>query len=74
MKRKWLREKFRENLRRIRNEEGISAETLSRKAGFHRTYAGKLERGEMSPSLDTIDKLAEALDVKPLDLLKDPER
>ena len=71
MERKWLREKFRENLKRIRNEKGISAEKLSKEAGFHRTYAGKLERGEMSPSLDTVDKLADALRVDPLMLLKE---
>ena len=40
---------------------GISQEELAYRAGLHRTYVSDLERGARNPSLDTIEKLALAL-------------
>jgi len=45
---------------------------LAFRAGVMRSYVGGLERGEKSPMLRTLDKLAEALGVSPLDLLREP--
>ena len=39
----------------------ISQEELAYRAGLHRTYVSDLERGARNPSLDTIEKLAQAL-------------
>jgi CheY-like chemotaxis protein len=39
----------------------ISQEELAYRAGLHRTYVSDLERGARNPSMDTIEKLARAL-------------
>ena len=40
---------------------GISQEELAHRAGLHRTYVSDLERGVRNPSVDSIEKLARAL-------------
>lgn len=50
-----------EHLRTLREKEGISQENLSLKAGYYRTYVGKIEQGLYSPSLHTIWRLANSL-------------
>jgi CheY-like chemotaxis protein len=42
---------------------GISQEELASRAGLHRTYVSELERGERNPSIASIEKLAQALEV-----------
>lgn len=56
-----LIENFRVNLRRIREEHGLSQEELSYECDLDRTYIGKIERGERTPSLETIDLICEVL-------------
>jgi transcriptional regulator with XRE-family HTH domain len=57
-------------LRRIRQERGLSQESLGFESGYHRTYISLLERGQKSPSLQTIFKLSKALRVDPAELIK----
>ncbi|UHA72800.1 helix-turn-helix domain-containing protein [Paenibacillus sp. 481] len=52
-----------ENLRALRQQRGLSQESLALKAGINTSYMGQLERGEKSPTVDTLDKLSTALDV-----------
>lgn len=49
------------HLKRIRLKKKTSQENLSLKAGYYRTYVGKIEQGEYSPSLHTIWRLSDAL-------------
>jgi transcriptional regulator with XRE-family HTH domain len=56
-------------LRAVRIAAGLSQDELAFRAGMTRNYVGALERGEQSPTLRTLDKLAEALGVSPLTLL-----
>jgi len=49
------------HLRKIRESKGISQENLSIEAGYYRTYVGKIEMGQYSPSLHTIWRLAHSL-------------
>lgn len=58
------------NLRKLRQEIGISQEELAEKCGLHRTYIGSIERSERNITLQTLEKLAINLGVSPLDLLK----
>lgn len=59
------------NLRKIREERNLSQEKFADTLGYHRTYAGALERGERNVSLKSLERLAETLQVDPLDLLRD---
>ena len=51
-------------LKRLREEQGISQEQLGFRAELHRTYVSQLERGLKSPSLRTLDRLAEVLGIR----------
>ncbi len=42
---------------------GISQEELAHRAGLHRTYVSDLERGARNPSIESVEKLAGALQV-----------
>jgi transcriptional regulator with XRE-family HTH domain len=48
-------------IRRKRTILGISQGELADRAGLHRTYVSDLERGARNPSIDSIEKLARAL-------------
>lgn len=61
--------RFGENLRRARKRTGLSQEETAVRATLHRTEIGLLERGERLPRIDTLVKLAGALDADPADLL-----
>jgi transcriptional regulator with XRE-family HTH domain len=52
-----------EYLRRAREKRGVTQEDLSMDAGYYRTYVNKIERGKYSPSLHTIWRLADSLDM-----------
>ena len=52
-------------LRRIRLEGGLSQEELAGRAGLNRNYVGMVEREENSPTIETLEKLAAALQVHP---------
>jgi transcriptional regulator with XRE-family HTH domain len=54
---------FGKTLRRLRTERNWSQEQLAEAAGITLNYVGNLERGEQSPSLGVLAKLARALDV-----------
>jgi transcriptional regulator with XRE-family HTH domain len=57
-----------ENLARARKRAGLSQEELGVRASLHRTEISLLERGTRLPRIDTIIKLAGALEI-PLDEL-----
>ena len=52
------------NLRRLREERGLTQEALGFSAAVHRTGIGLMERGFTVPRIDTMLKLAAALGVK----------
>ena len=54
---------FGRNMQRARKRTGLSQEALSFRATLHRTEIGLLERGERVPRIDTLIKVAVALDV-----------
>ncbi|MCJ2113461.1 helix-turn-helix domain-containing protein [Methylobacterium sp. E-025] len=51
------------NLRRVRVAQGLSQERLAADAGVDRAYLGGLERQAENPTVDLLDKVAEALAV-----------
>lgn len=50
-------------VREVRARRGLSQMGLGRAAGSHHNYVGAIERGEINPTLGTIDKLAVGLDM-----------
>jgi transcriptional regulator with XRE-family HTH domain len=56
-------ERFGENLLRIRQARKLSQENLADRAGIHRTQISLLESGRRQPLLETVVRLAGALDV-----------
>jgi XRE family transcriptional regulator, regulator of sulfur utilization len=56
---------FGDNLSRLRERTGITQEDLAFRASLHRTEIGLLERGGRIPKIDTLAKLAGALEVEP---------
>jgi transcriptional regulator with XRE-family HTH domain len=57
------------NIKQYRKLTGLSQEELGEKAGLHRTYIGSVERGERNITLDSLEKIAKALNVAPVQLV-----
>lgn len=46
---------------------------FSEHCGFHRTYIGRVERGEVNSSIKSLVKIANALGVSLVDLISSPK-
>jgi transcriptional regulator with XRE-family HTH domain len=64
-----IAQRFGTNLIRARLAADLSQEELSFRASLHRTEIGLLERGARIPRIDTLAKLAGALEMPPAELL-----
>ena len=58
------------NLKRLRRERGLSQEELADLANLNRNYVGMVERQENAPTVDTLEALAQALQVDAAELLQ----
>ncbi|MFC0633857.1 helix-turn-helix domain-containing protein [Brevundimonas balnearis] len=65
-----LAETFGENVRRVRLQHGLTQEALAVDVGLAVTYVGQIERGLRNPTLDVVERFAEALKTEPLILLQ----
>jgi transcriptional regulator with XRE-family HTH domain len=61
------------NLRRLRVKRALSQEALAVDAGVDRSYVGRIERGVENPTVETLDRLAKALEVPAAELLSVPK-
>ena len=59
------------NLKRFRQELGLSQEEFAFKAGLHRTYISGIERGVRNPTILVLETIAAALGVPSAKLLED---
>lgn len=62
-----------ESIYKFRRNKGLSQEVLSGLADIGRTHLSAIERGERKPTLETLYRLACALDVKMSDIIIDIE-
>lgn len=58
-----------ENIKRIRQEKGMSQDLLSEKAEISPGFLSEIENHKKTGTFDTFAKIAEALDVEPYELL-----
>lgn len=63
-----LRVAFGRTIREIRLELGLSQEKLAQKVKVSRNFLGSVERGESSLSLEVVERLARAVDIRLSDL------
>ena len=61
---------FGREIKKARESLQKSQQTLAFDAEVHRTYISLIERGQKSPTLAVIGKLAKALNVRPSELLR----
>lgn len=59
------------NLKRLRNERGLSLERLSQAAGVSRAMLGQIEQGKSAPTINVVWKIVRALDVPFSTLISD---
>jgi len=65
-----LAQLFGSNVRRVREERGLTLETLADMVGLAYSYLGQIERGQRNPTLDVVERIARALGADPADLLR----
>lgn len=61
--------RFGKRLYEVRQRMGYSQEQLAFILEMGRTYVGALERGEKSPTLETLEKIARKLNVQVSDMV-----
>lgn len=57
-------------LAQVRKEQGLSQERLAELSGVHRVTIARIETGEISPNVRTLEKLSGALDVPVSELIE----
>ena len=60
---------FGSNLKKYRNNIGLSQEKFAERCGLHRTYISAIECYKRSISLENIQKIADALEIESYKLL-----
>lgn len=65
-----LREIVAKNLRRLRQAKSLSQEELADRADINRNYVGMLEREQHAATIDMLEKLANVLDVDPIEFFR----
>ncbi len=59
-----VRKRVGNNVRRLREKQGVSQEDLAARAALHRTYISGVERGVRNPTIVVLEKVANALGVE----------
>ena len=65
-----LRERFARNVMNYRKNLGLSQENLAKAAGVSRAHMGRIENTRHAVNIDTLERLAVALDVDAAALLQ----
>jgi predicted transcriptional regulator len=65
-----LQKKFGKQLKKVRTELGISSAELSRRSFIEKPHITRLEKGDTNPTLSTIQKIIDALEISMEDFFK----
>ena len=55
---------FGQRVKKLRQQAGMSQETVADKCGLDRTYVSGIERGIRNPTLEVIEVIARGLDIE----------
>lgn len=69
MRRYIISKKVGKKIRTFRSHRGLTQEDVAEKLGMHVSTLGRIERGESNPPLQTLNKIAQVLKVKPREIL-----
>jgi Predicted transcription factor, homolog of eukaryotic MBF1 len=58
-----LNELITKRMREIREQKNMSRAVLAEKSGIDETYLGRIERGEINTTIETLDKIIKSLDI-----------
>jgi len=61
---------FSQNIGLVRRVKNLSQEKLAEMANLHRTYVGQIERGDVTPTLEAAERVAQALDLELWEVLQ----
>jgi transcriptional regulator with XRE-family HTH domain len=61
------------NVKRVRQEKGLTQEQLAELSGFSQQYISGLEQGRRNPTIVSLYELATALGVSHMELLRSAE-
>ena len=61
---------MRDKLRKVRKQQKLTQESLSKKANIHRTYYSMIESGKRTPSLKVAISIKKALNYKEDDIFE----
>ena len=67
-----MKQSIGKSLQSIRNEKGLSQGDIEKRTGLLRSYLSRVENGHTVPSLDTLAKIAAALQVSLCELIDPP--
>ena len=59
-----IKEKFGEEIKKLRKKRHLTQEALASKAGISVDFLSLIERGKSAPSFKNLEKLSSALEVK----------
>jgi len=60
---KKISEQIGERIRQHRNQKGLTQETLALNSGLNVSFLGDIERGTKKPSIESLEKLLDALNM-----------
>jgi transcriptional regulator with XRE-family HTH domain len=63
------KQKGNKNLKKARMKSGLTQAEIAEKINVHVNYYARIERGEVRPSLDTLEAITKILKVKSSDIL-----
>ena len=69
-----IKRKFGVRLFQLRTKEGMTQAELAEKANLSTDSISRMERGERAPSLESIERIAGALGIEPIQLLNFAEK
>ena len=55
-------------LKKARHEKGFTLKVVAEKSGYSKALISRIENGNVSPSINSLLKIASALEIKPHDL------